>query len=467
MTNSGALRPRLVVDDAAKAIDYYLNVFGADEIVRYGDSGMIVHAELSVFGATMTLKDEDATDKAPTSAGGSSPTLLMLDVDDVDAVGERMVAAGGTVIFPIGDSEQGRGGRIEDPFGHVWMISQRFREPAVPTQNGHTHTDLWSMVDLQTPWCVYVVATLKIADHIAAGINDIDRLAAAAKCDTEALHAVLGYLITKGLFEEPEPGRFTLNDGARQLLDPSQFLDLNGIGGRMAYAWSTLPTYVRTGKPGYHEVFGMPFWEDLAAHPDVAASFDAMIGRDGHGTPSGRFAITGGWDDVRTVIDVGGGTGSLLAEVLRLHPQLHGTLVDLPGTVARAAEIFQAAGVADRVSAVGQSFFDPLPADADLYTIKGVLNDWPAVDQVRILRRCAEAAGPDGRIAILLGASPEGPQHRLTVEMMLLAGEHASLDEFREYTRQAGLDIIATGKPDGSDYYVIECRPVTAPDSLR
>jgi 2,7-dihydroxy-5-methyl-1-naphthoate 7-O-methyltransferase len=49
------------------------------------------------------------------------------------------------------------------------------------------------------------------------------------------------------------------------LLDPSQFLDLAGIGGRFAHAWSTLPTYVRTGKPGYHELVGMPFWDDLAA----------------------------------------------------------------------------------------------------------------------------------------------------------------------------------------------------------
>src|SRR5207245_3525887 len=120
-----------------------------------------------------------------------------------------------------------------------------------------------------------------------------------------------------------------------------------GIGGRMAYAWGTLLTYVRTGAPAYHELFGLPFWEDLAAHPDIAASFDALMGPAGHGTPKPEFPITGGWESVRTVVDVGGGTGAMLAEILRARPEIHGTLVDLPGTVARSAETFAAAGVAD------------------------------------------------------------------------------------------------------------------------
>ena len=70
------------------------------------------------------------------------------------------------------------------------------------------------------------------------------------------------------------------------------------------------------------------------------------------------------------VVDVGGGTGSLLAEILRKRPTLRGTLVDLPTTVTRSAEIFQAAGVADRVTAVGQSFFRSFPAGADLYLVE-------------------------------------------------------------------------------------------------
>lgn len=189
-----------------------------------------------------------------------------------------------------------------------------------------------SISDLCTPWCIHVVATLRIADHIAAGREQIGDIAAAASCDRYALHRLLTYLVGKGVFEETSPGRFVLNQAARGLLDPSQRLglDLEGIGGRMAHAWGTLLTYVRTGTPAYPEVFGLPFWEDLEAHPDVGASFDALMGPPGHGTPNAEFAISGGWGSVRSVVDVGGGTGAMLAEILRRCPQIHGTLIEFP-----------------------------------------------------------------------------------------------------------------------------------------
>src|SRR5436189_274757 len=144
--------------------------------------------------------------------------------------------------------------------------------------------DLEALSDLCTPWCLHVVTTLRIAEHIAAGVDKIGGLAAAARCDSYALHHVLGHLVSKGVFEEPEPGRFSLNDAARKLLDPGQRLglDLDGIGGRMAHAWGSLLTYVRTGAPAYHEIFGLPFWDDLDAHPEIGASFDALIGPPGH-----------------------------------------------------------------------------------------------------------------------------------------------------------------------------------------
>src|SRR5437667_10641202 len=134
---------------------------------------------------------------------------------------------------------------------------------------GQAVANLGALSDLCTPWCVHVAATLRIAEHIAAGVDEINALAAAAKCDSYVLHRVLDHLVSKGVFEQPAPGRFSLNEAARGLLDPSQRLglDLEGIGGRFAHAWGSLLTYVRTGAPAYHEVFGRPFWEDLDTHP--------------------------------------------------------------------------------------------------------------------------------------------------------------------------------------------------------
>ena len=89
----------------------------------------------------------------------------------------------------------------------------------------------------------------------------------------------------------------------------------------------------------------------------MAASFNALMGLSGHSTPDLKVLVTGDWESVRTVVDVGG-TGALLAEILRARPEIHGTLVDLPRTVARAGSILQEASSVERVRTVGQSFFD-------------------------------------------------------------------------------------------------------------
>ena len=326
----------------------------------------------------------------------------------------------------------------------------------------HAHADLGALSDLCTPWCIHVVATLRIADHIAAGNLEIDKLAAAAGCDSDALHRVLGHLVGKGVFEETAPGRFALNEAARGLLDPAARLglDLEGIGGRMAYAWGTLPNYVRTGAPAYHEHFGLPFWEDLDTHPHVAASFDTLIGSAGDGWTDPASPITGGLEEVRAAgVDVGGGTGAMLAEILRTRPGIFGTLVDLPRTVARSAETFQAAGIAGRVTTVGQSFFDLLPAGRDIYLLRGVLNDWPDREAAAILSRCAEAARPAGRVVVLKSVGPDDAPKNLEIETVLLGGKRRTVAEFHELARQAGLEVRAAGQQP-SGYFVVECFPM-------
>jgi SAM-dependent methyltransferase len=322
-------------------------------------------------------------------------------------------------------------------------------------------TDVFALSDLCTPWCVHVAATLRIADHLAAGVTGIDGFAAASGCDRGALLRVLRHLVGKGVFDEPEPERFALNDPARALLEPAVQLglDLDGIGGRMASAWGSLLTAVRTGEPAYHEVFGRPFWADLDAHPQVAERFDALMGPAGHGIPDPGVLLDGDWAGVHTVVDVGGGTGALLAEILRAHPEVRGTLVDLPRTAARARAAFEAAGLDSRATVVGRSFFDPLPQGADLYLLKNVLADWPDAQATALLRRCAEAAGTGGRV-IVLGGVTEGPAGTGgdLLMMVLVGGRERSLAEFHDLARAAGLAVSASGRlPSGR--YAVECRP--------
>ena len=322
--------------------------------------------------------------------------------------------------------------------------------------------DIWARSDLCTPWCLRVAVTLRIAEHIDGGVTTIDALAASAGADANSLLRVLRHLVGQGIFDEPVPGRFALNDPARALMQPALRLnlDLDGFGGRMTHAWESLLAAVRSGAPGYHEVFGRPFWSDLEANPDIAASFDALMGPDGHGPPDPEVLVTGDWVSIRTIVDVGGGNGSLLAAILRARPHVRGILVDRTQTVARSSEVFRTAGVMDRATAVGQSFFDPLPAGADLYLLKSVLADWPDAEATAILARCAEAARPGGRVLILNGVWPdeETAPAQDVLMMVLVGGKERTLSEFRPLARQAGLEIhTAVRQPGGR--FVVECRP--------
>jgi 2,7-dihydroxy-5-methyl-1-naphthoate 7-O-methyltransferase len=231
------------------------------------------------------------------------------------------------------------------------------------------------------------------------------------------------------------------------------------MGGRFAGAWSTLLKYVQTGQAAYQDVFGLPFWNDLNAHPEIGASFDAMIGPAGHGQPNAEFEITGGWDDVRMVADVGGGTGAMLAGILKLHPHVRGMLIDQPRTVALSTKIFQVADVMERVTVHGQSFFDPLPKGADIYVLRGILNDFPDREAMAILQRCAEAAKPNGRVVILGGVMPDDTPRGISIEMVLLGGKQRSLSEFSTIAQATGVEIM-TADRQASEYFVVECRPI-------
>lgn len=125
MTQITALYPRLVVSDAARAIDFYVAAFGAKETARHtGDDGRIVHAAVTIGEIRVAIKDEGGGDPAPSTLGGS-PVILAIDVESADAVADAMLRHGATVVYPVHDTEYGmRGGRLADPYGHLWMISQ-------------------------------------------------------------------------------------------------------------------------------------------------------------------------------------------------------------------------------------------------------------------------------------------------------------------------------------------------------
>ena len=305
--------------------------------------------------------------------------------------------------------------------------------------------DLQSLSDLATPWFIRVAVTLRLPELINDGVDDVERLADKAGATADGVWAVLTHLSERGVFAQAEPGRFAMNEPARALLDTGQrlWLDLNGIGGRFAGAWAGLEDLVRTGRPGYERLFGRNFWDDVTEHPHLGTSFDALMSA-GHGDPGRVPPLEGGWAAVRAVVDVGGGLGHVLANLLTANPRLRGTLVDLPATAERAHAALTAGGVADRVTIVGQSFFERLPPGGDVYLLRGVLNDWPDEEAQRILARCAEAAGASGRILVAGGVRPDGSPPRIEVDKLVTGGRDRPLREFRTMANAVGADVAAT-----------------------
>ena len=123
--------PRLVVRDGASAIDFYREAFGAQEIGdRFtGPNGELIHAEVQIGDSVVMITDEaenGAPAKSPESLGGVVSAIMATYWQDVDAAWERATAAGAEVVYPLEDQFYGeRGGRLRDPFGQQWMLSQR------------------------------------------------------------------------------------------------------------------------------------------------------------------------------------------------------------------------------------------------------------------------------------------------------------------------------------------------------
>ena len=323
------------------------------------------------------------------------------------------------------------------------------------------------LMDLVTPMALRVAATLRLADFMPDdGVGegaDLGDLAERAGADPDALARMLRHLVQHGVFTEPRPGQFAANQTAAMLRagqPGAGWLDLDGFGGRMDLAFTGLAHTVRTGEPAWEQVFGQTFWAYLDGNPEIGASFDAIMAVD-----AGSAAVADGydWTTVRHVADIGGGTGTLIAEVLRRHPQLHGTLAELPETAARARPYLAGLGLDDRCEVVGQSFFDPLPTGADAYLLSRVIHDWDDAAAIAILRRCAEAAGSAGRVLVIESHSAADGDSAAFAEMnlrmlVLAGGRERTIDHYSALAATAGLHVTAVHDLT-ERHVIIECVP--------
>jgi hypothetical protein len=308
--------------------------------------------------------------------------------------------------------------------------------------------ELAAAADLVTPMAIRVAATLRLADQVAAGRRTTEALAAAVDADPDTLERLLLHLVTAGVLARSEDRTFGLTARGEQLRDDHpegvrQWLDLEGAVGRADLCLVQLLHTVRTGGPAYPLQFGREFWDDLSADAGLGASFDALMGaRLTADAP--MIAAAYPWGTLGHVVDVGGGDATLLLAILGAHPDLRGTVIDLPGPVARAEEAITATGLGRRASAQAGSFFDALPAGAGGYLLCGVLHDWDDADALRILQRCADAASGSGKVFALEHVSDAGSSAGTGGDLRMLCfvrGRERTLDQLDALARAAGLEL--------------------------
>ncbi|MFI7140624.1 methyltransferase [Streptomyces massasporeus] len=307
--------------------------------------------------------------------------------------------------------------------------------------------ELLEKSDLITPMAIRVAATLGLSDHMAAGAVTIEALAREADVDAIALGRLLGHLVNAGIYRRLPDGAYEPTDLGALLRDDvpqsgRDWLRLDGPTGRGEAAVFRLLDAVRSGGPVYSALYGQEFWTDVEADGALAEAFARRM------AASMRWVVPellaqGDWQSVRHVVDVGGGSGDLLAAVVDATPGAQGTLIDLEAPAAAAERDFADAGLQERCRAVVGSFFDPLPADGDVYLLSNVLLNWPDDRAAEVLRRCAEAVRPGGRVMILEGLlDVQTDQTDLDLRMLIyLGGRMRTTEQLRELAAGAGLAL--------------------------
>jgi hypothetical protein len=313
--------------------------------------------------------------------------------------------------------------------------------------------------------CVYVVAKLELADRVADGPKTAAELAAATGMNADALYRVLRALASIRIFLEDDRGRFGLTPLAQLLrkdLPGSQWAAAVMMGEEHFRVWSELLHSVRTGKPAFDHVYGQPIFDYLAGHPDAARTFDAAM-TSVHGAETEPMLDAYDFTGIGTLVDVGGGNGSLLAATLLQYPALQGVLYDRPDVVERAAPMLRAAGLERRCRTVGGDFFRSVPDGGDAYLLRHIVHDWDDERSLLILRNCRQATPPGGKVLIVESIVPagNGPSFAkwLDVNMLVVPGGRERTEaQYRDLLREAGFRL-ARVVPTGMEVSVIEGVP--------
>ena len=304
-----------------------------------------------------------------------------------------------------------------------------------------------------------VVVEIGVPDQLAQGARRCSDMAREAGVSDDALYRLLRALASVGLLKESSGRRFKLTATGR-LLRSDHPESLAGYARFTAHdstwrPWGELSYSVKTGLPAFDYVFKTPIFEYFSRNSEAAAVFDSAMtsisAREARATAD-AYDFKG----VKTLMDVAGGHGLLLATILRRHKKMRGVLFDLLHVAAGAAATFARAGISGRVRIESGDFFKELPSGADAIIMKHIIHDWDDDSATRILQACHRALGPRGKVLVVDTVIPAGntPHYGklLDLEMLVLTprGRERTRTEFVKLLSGAGFRlsrVIATESP--------------------
>jgi hypothetical protein len=315
--------------------------------------------------------------------------------------------------------------------------------------------------------CIRAAIELGLPDHLAAGPATSEELAVACGAQERPLRRLMRALVAMGVLDVDAGQRYSLTQVGEELGPDGPGPFALTAGSEPAWsAWTALTHSIRTGGCAFEHVHGMPAWEYLASHPDEGTRFRTGMAALTRGVGS-RVVSSYDFSRFPVVVDVGGGDGALLAEILRQCPQGRGILVDLPHVVPRAEQALDQAGVSDRCDFWAGDFRAGLPS-GDAFVLKSILHDWQDDDVLAILGSCRNAAAPDSRLLIVERVLPEeitgGDLEAMLTDLnmlVMLGGLERTGSEHRRLLDRGGfrLDRVV---PTGTEFSVIEASVVPA-----
>jgi hypothetical protein len=314
---------------------------------------------------------------------------------------------------------------------------------------------------------LHVAAELNLADYLAEGPKTAEQIAGPTGTHAPSLYRVMRALANHGIFAEDTAHRFSLTPLSEVLRSDAPGSVRPSIlmltGELLSRAMDNLLFVVQTGKTGFEQAFGMPFFEFLECHPDQASLFsETMVGY--HGGEHVSVASAYDFSECQTIVDVGGATGNFLAHILSQYPGPRGILFDMPHVVRDAPGLLAERGLGDRIRIEIGSFFERVPTGGDVYLLSHILHDWDEDSCLTILRNCRAAMKPGSRLLIVEMVIPANdarhPAKGLDISMLVLTkGQERTELEYRELLAKAGFRlerVVSTESPVS----VVEAFPI-------